>query len=246
MSSKHGDDVNRAIQGLEADRKTLVEMALEMCQAHGGDVYPLDLYANGAINRSLALSAGFQSLIEQRNILCAGAILRLQIDTAIRFYASFIVDDPHSFATDVLKGVAVRKLKDRCDQFMTDAYLVKCLKPEYGWIDRVYETTSGYIHMSDVHIASTFDGVNADNRSVGIRIGWEDTKQPASLYLEAIAAFRAATAVFARYLHGWIYTKANPGIVAEARRKQLAGVAAKAEPVYGLPCQEAWRKRRDA
>jgi hypothetical protein len=235
MDKKHGDDVYRAIQVLESDRKKLIGLAVEMSQAHSGDVYPLDLYANGAINRSLALSAGFQSLVEQRNILCAGALLRLQIDTAIRFYAAFIVDDPHSFAMEVLKGVAVRELKDQSGQFMTDAYLVKCLKPQYDWIDRVYETTSGYIHMSDVHIASTFDGINHENRSVGISIGWEDTKQPESLYLEAIAAFCAATDMFARYLYGWIFTKNNPEIAAEGLRQQLDGVAVTAQPGSDRP-----------
>jgi len=218
MCEKHPDQIDLALQGLEEDRKTFLEMTLEMWRAHDADIYPLDLYANGAINRSLALSAGFQSMIEQRNILCAGPLVRLQLDTAIRFYAAFIVDNPHDLATAVLKGVTVRKLKDCTGQLMNDAHLVRCISKEYPWIQRVYEKTSNLIHMSDAHIMSSLDGANREKMSVGMLVGWQHKKLPDSLFLEAIAAFRAATDVFARYLRGWIITKDNPELAAEVRK----------------------------
>ena len=38
---------------------------------------------------------------------------------------------------------------------MTDAYLVEKLGKEYAWVPRVYEKTSGYVHLSSTHIYST-------------------------------------------------------------------------------------------
>jgi hypothetical protein len=101
------------MRGLELDESSLQEMALEMMRADDGAMYPLDLYAHGAINRTFALSRGFRSLILDFNFLCAGAILRLQLDTAIRFHAAYLAPQAYDFAAAVVEGTEVRKLKDR-------------------------------------------------------------------------------------------------------------------------------------
>lgn len=220
MTEHTSDTVGVALTELEAAEKEMLNRALVMMRADDGAVYPFDLFAHGAINRSLALSAGFRTLIRDRNLICAGAILRLQLDTAIRFFAGFIVDKPHDFATEVLKGTPSRKMKDKNGQPMTDWYLVTQLAKEYPWIEPLYKKTSGYVHMSDTHILSTFDGVNDETRVVGIKIGWRDKNMPDSLYLEAIAAFRELTTIFARYVDGWIFTKANPVKVAQMRAER--------------------------
>jgi hypothetical protein len=70
-------------------------------------------------------------MIESFNILCAGAILRLQLDTALRFHAAYLYPNANDFAMEVAKGVEVRKLQDRDKQLMHDAYLVKSLSVDF-------------------------------------------------------------------------------------------------------------------
>lgn len=217
MTQHPSDSIEAALADLEADEEAMLNRAANMIQAYDGAVYEFDLLANGAVNRSLALSAGFRALIRDQNLICAGALLRLQLDTALRFFAGFIVDKPQDFAIAVLKGEHIRKMKDQNGQFMTDRYLVTQLTKEYSWVDPVYEKTSGYVHMSDTHIISTFDGINRGNRSIGIKIGWRDKDLPDSVYLEAIAAFRESTKILARYIDGWIFTKANPDTVTKMK-----------------------------
>jgi hypothetical protein len=221
MSAQPSEAILAAVQGLEADRATLLDMTKARWEAYDGAVYPLGLFANGATNRALALSTGFQSLVLQRNILCVGAILRLELDTAIRFAAAWLVDEPHTFALEVLKGTPVRRLKDQTGQLMTDAHLVRCLSPEHPWLEKVYETTSGYIHLSDTHISSSVASVDPKTMRIGIQVSCRDDKQPDSLYLEAVAAFREATQIFMRYLHGWTFTKGNPDVVAAMKQAHL-------------------------
>ena len=60
-------------------------------------VYPIDIYTIGAANRTLALSSGFKHHIQEFNLICAGVIVRLHLDTAIQFSAAWLVSKPHDF-----------------------------------------------------------------------------------------------------------------------------------------------------
>ena len=70
----------------------------------------------------------------------------MQLDTALRFYAGFIVHEPHEFAMNVLKGDRIDKMKDKDGNRMTDRYLVTQLANEYPWVEEVYERASNYVH----------------------------------------------------------------------------------------------------
>jgi hypothetical protein len=48
----------------------------------------------------------------------------------------------------------------------------------------------------------------------------EDKKLPDEIYIEAADAFRAATDVFLRYVHGWVFTKANPELVQRWKKER--------------------------
>ena len=215
MSQHPSDTIKVALANLEADEKTMLDQATDMMQAHGGAIYEFDFLVCAAINRSVALSAGFRTMIRDQNFISAGALLRLQLDTAFRVFAGFIVDKPHEFAVSVLEGKHIRNMKDRNGQRMTDHYLVSQLVKEYPWIELVYENTSGYVHLSDKHFFNTFDYADREKRSgYVLKIGSGDIDFPDEIYLEAISAFRASTQILMRYVNGWIFTKANPRKVA--------------------------------
>jgi hypothetical protein len=198
-----------------------------MVEAYDGAVYGMDLLATAALNRSLAHISGFQTLVGQRNLTCAGALMRLQLDTAMRFYASFIVDDPHRFALDVLDGQHVRRMRDSDGNFMTDAYLKEKLGDLYEWVPRVYDHTSGYVHFSSVHMLSAFSPKPESDPSkltlVG-KISAEDSPLPEAIYIEAVDAFCAATEILLKYAQGWVFTKANPELVAKWRREKSSEI----------------------
>ena len=223
MSHHPSDIVKAALTNLEAEEKTILDYAADMMQAHNGALYEFDFLVCAAINRSVALSAGFRTMIRDQNFISAGALLRLQLDTAFRVFAGFIVDKPHEFAAAVLEGKHIRNMKDRNGQRMTDHYLVTQLAKEYPWIESVYENTSGYVHLSNKHFFNTFDYADRENQSgYSLKIGSRDIDFPDETYLEAISAFRAATQILMRYINGWIFTKANPKKVAKmkaARKK---------------------------
>ena len=222
----HQQTVAEAIDVLESDAKKLFDLCVQMVHAHDGDVYPFDLFANGAANRSLALSSGFRTMIRDRNFICAGAIVRLQLDTAFRFYAGFLVNNPHQFATDVLAGKQIRNMKDVDGHRMTDWHLVDKLSAEFPWVKSLYDTTCEYIHLSGKHISHTVDVWAGPNNRFAFKIGEVDDDLPDSTYLNAIMAFQQSTLIFVRYLNGWIFTKNNPELIAKMKAERDAAANA--------------------
>ncbi len=218
------DLLARGLEELKELEGSLLDLAMKCMQAYGGVIYSMDLLANGASNRTLALCSGFRRMIEDRNMICAGSLLRLQVDTALRFYAAWLAEDPHAFAHEVLKGTRVDKLKDRDGKLMRDSYLVERLAKveDLEWLARVYSETSGYIHLSSKHLFSTFNGVDGETRTVEIKVSAADGNLPEEVYVEAVDAFLAATRVFMKYLHGWGVTKHNPEEVARMRAEREA------------------------
>ena len=215
--------VKAALANIEADEKQLVAATGEMFQADGGAIYPFDLLANAAINRALALSSGFRTLILQRNLVCAGPLVRLQLDTSLRLFAGFIVEKPHDFAIKVLEGKHIRRMKDKDGNFMTDRYLVERLAKQYPWIEAVYERASDYVHLSGTHILSSVDIIDKQSGTIGIKASFLDKPFSDDIYTDAINAFRQCTRVIRIHVEGWILTKNNPEKVASLREMPQRG-----------------------
>jgi hypothetical protein len=206
MDFQHTESVETSLEQLMDLDQVHLELGRKMFEAFGGAMHGMDLLAAGGLNRSKAHIAGFRHLIEAKNLICAGALLRLQLDTALRFYAAFLVDKPHEFALAVLDGKRVRDLRDQGGHKMTDAYLVRKLGVEFPWVPRVYERTSGYIHLSATHLLSAMgqtEGSQELDRSVTIKIAAEDKALPNWIYIEAVDAFRASTEIFLR-VRAWL------------------------------------------
>lgn len=225
MESPRSESLEASLTRLKPLDQAHIELGGQMFEVFGGALYGMDLLAAGALNRSKAHIAGFRHLVEGKNLICAGVLLRLQLDTALRFHASFLVEQPHEFALAVLGGKRVRDLKDRDGRKMTDAYLVEKLGQEFEWVPRVYERTSGYVHFSATHLMSAMsltEGTSDSDHSITIKITAEDKPLPAWLYIEAVDAFRAATEILLRYVHGWVFTKANPELVQKWKQDRAA------------------------
>ena len=203
-----------ALAQLVVNEKFILDQAQRMLKAYDCALYGFDLLAIAAAKRSIALSVGFRSMVSDQNLICAGAILRLQLDTALRIFAGFIVDDPHDFAIAVIEGKRINQMKDQNGRLMTDHYLITELArkyPEYQWIKSTYKETSNYIHFSDTHFFSTLDrDTREDQTGFRIMIGPRDNDIPDDIYEDAITTFHNSTEILVRLIEGWIFTKGNP------------------------------------
>ena len=184
-------------------RKALAEAA----NAAGGKLFPLDLLAWAAANRTASLLHAFRGLLEARNFWAAAAVLRMQIDTLVRFRAAWHVADPHDYAAQVLRGVRINRLKDRDGKLLTDKHLVQIARSDAPWIERVYDETSGFVHLSSVHIFAAGEQAH-DDGSIELKVSELDPERlPDEARQEAIDCYTDVVRVLIRYLLGWAQTK---------------------------------------
>jgi hypothetical protein len=203
------DPISKACGSLEGYNSAIYEAVKRIAKAYGGTMYAVDYLAFGVANRAMAITLGFREMVESQNYLCAGSLLRLQLDTALRFYALSLIDNQHQFATDILAGVSIRNMKDRKGNRMTDAYLVEELSRALPWVKSVYERTSSFIHLSDIHIFSAIESVD-DQGNVHFRISPKGKEISSELYLEAINAFIECLKMIIFFLDSWAQVKDNP------------------------------------
>ena len=83
---------------LEAAELELREGMQLIIAAGGKKLFPLDFLVWAAANRSLGLIAAFRHLLESKTYLTAAALVRLELDTALRLMAAWHVLEPHVFA----------------------------------------------------------------------------------------------------------------------------------------------------
>lgn len=163
-------NIEEAIKILSEANEQHLKLGKKMSEAYQGAIYHMDLFAATVLNRSLYLIEGFSRLVLDQNYISAVPLLRLQLDNALRFYAAWLVDEPHQFVADVIAGKQIRKIKDSHGNMMTDAYLVSKLSKEYDWIDKVYKSSSGFIHLSEAHIFNAIHQVESE-RAFIVNIG---------------------------------------------------------------------------
>lgn len=212
------ESLRNALEKLKSYEEVHLEKGKKLSEAYGGTSYPLDMCAVAVLNRSLNLFRGFYIMVEARNLICAASLLRIQLDNLLRFYASFIVSDPHEFALEVSKGKRISKMIDQNGNQMTDYYLRSKLSEEFSWVSSLYEKTSGYIHFSDEHIKNAVRKVSGEDSGLEFSIALGDKHIPDDLYIELIEAFLATTDALFEYVDGWIYTKDNPQEIAKKKR----------------------------
>lgn len=213
----HSDKVLKKLGLLNGRKTELKDIIKDMLKADNGKLFIADIYALGAAKRTFNTISGFILLVEHFNMICARALLRTQIDTAIRFFAMYIVPNPEDFVMQVLAG---KKISDLCDtkgNRLSDRYLISLLSSDYPWLETVYKNLSGYIHLSSSHL---FDSITSID-DISNRIKWEitdiDTKYEEDQWIEIIDCFNESINIFFHYLKGWVFTKNNPELVSKKK-----------------------------
>lgn len=185
----------------------MLKIGLATLSAGQGAMFPLDLMALGAVKRSVSTASAIVAMVESSNMVCARTLLRTHIDTALRFSAAWLVQNPHAFASLVLKGERIDRLKDKLGKRLTDAYLVETRSAECPWLPAVYRNLSGYIHFSSSHIFDSVGVIDEATNSLTFAVSAADAKFPEFSWLEVLDCFRETTELLAKYLHGYRLTK---------------------------------------
>ena len=216
---EHSSEVQKKIEILRSDEQQILQLGKQLFGTAGAPFFPLDLLAYAALKRSMSTSAAIILLIENFNLLAARSLLRVHIDTALRFAAAWFVDKPHEFASAVHGGERIDKTKDREGQRLTDARLVVLLSEEHPWLPDVYKNLSGYVHFSGSHVAASITRLNEETQEVSFLLGKTDEHYPPFSWEEVLDCAHEATGIIARYVLGYVRTKAMSPEELAANRK---------------------------
>lgn len=174
----------------------------------GAPMYVLDFIVLGAVKRSLSLASGLLVLIEAKNIVCARAVLRMQLDTITRLCAYLYVDDPEQMAKAVLGGEPLNKFKSSDGNLLRDGYLVDRLSKQFPWVRKVYDFTSGYIHFSERQFFDAIHSVGSnEERTIRLEIGRTDDKYPEFSWEELPACFNHLNIILEEFLTAYAARK---------------------------------------
>lgn len=205
MHPEHGETVRKLLTLVEGDKDAMLSLGKQLFGEVNAPMFPLDLLAYGAIKRNLSTATAISQLVNAWNMASARSLLRVHIDTALRFSAAWLLDNPHDFASEVVGGARIDKFKTSAGKRLTDAYLVEVRTVECPWLPKVYESLSGYIHFSGAHV---FDAVSQkEGRTISVEISATDHGFPEFTWVELLDCTRESTSLLAKYLRGYILTK---------------------------------------
>ena len=115
----------------------------------GESLCPDDFFFVAALNRGIAMLDGMVMLLNERNLACAGIVARVRLDNCMRIYAAFIAEDRDAFIDGFIRGEKASSFKDNRGKKMRDCELVDRLAEYDPLFKRVYEKSSGYVHLSE-------------------------------------------------------------------------------------------------
>jgi hypothetical protein len=148
------------------------------------NIYLFDIFLIAALNRTINISKAYVSLIRDGNFIAAAPLVRINIDTLLRLYASTISEyDRNTFALNVLKGKLIKEFKIKgTRKMMRDSVLCTELSNIKGmdWVSDIYRAGSSFIHMEKSHIISSLKFDNEQEMLLHMTIGFHDKFIPDS------------------------------------------------------------------
>jgi len=222
--------IHKHIDVLREDEGSMLQIGKQLFGAPGAPMFPLDFLAYGALKRNLSTSSAIILLVEHFNLQSARSLLRVHIDTALRFAAAWFVDEPHEFASAVQAGARIDQLKDREGKRLSDARLVELLSPAHPWLPEVYKNLSGFVHFSGSHIFASIAGLDEESRGISFDISKRDEHYPEFSWIEVLECAHESTGILASYLLGYIRTKAMSEEELKAHREKNTHVGTDPAP----------------
>lgn len=200
-----------AIRHLRDSQPVHIQLGRAAIDADQGKLYPEDSVVLAVIQRSLDLIDGFTTLTEKGNATAAIPLLRLQLDNCMRFFACTLANEVSELVRYLLSGKPINTLKSRSGKRLTDRHLLQELDAQYPGFSEIYESASGFIHLSTPGMVSSVVGVRSETEQVvqcqigfGAGRNWTEEEKK-----EAVDAFIRATEILYDLLRSWGVTKAK-------------------------------------
>jgi hypothetical protein len=122
-------------------------------------VFTYDIFLIAILNRCVNLNRGFTNLMRDHNFIAAAPLVRVNLDSLLRIYASELSGmNVDQFAQLVIDGTPIRSIKTTDGKKMFDNLLVEriSLTDRFKWVKQLYDAGNSFVHLTNKHVfAST-------------------------------------------------------------------------------------------
>lgn len=143
-----------------------------------------DFLLIAALNRTVNISKAYTTLIRDNNFIAAAPLVRINIDTLLRLYASIISEyDRNTFASKVMGGELIKKMKLNGTKIKLDdrtLYLEISKVEGMEWVKDIYQAGNSFVHLEKSHIFSSLKIADETERTINMSIGFHDAFIPES------------------------------------------------------------------
>lgn len=178
-------EIGYRIEELKKYRKEICSLAGKII---GNNLFLEDFFFCASADRCTGLIDGFICMLEQRNLTCVGAMLRLQMDNCLRSYAAFVAQNKNEVVNCIIDGEPINKKKDNLGKNLSDGNLKDRITNEVDpQFKQVYDQASGYIHLSSKAFYQMIDEVKDYRISFQVGNSLPEKRNP--VLIEAADAF---------------------------------------------------------
>lgn len=188
----HAETIERGLQDIERVTRSISE-SVRVAYPSDTSMCAVDLALLGVLKRVLSVSRGFRVLVGDRNFLCSAALVRMQLDCALRFSGILLTDDPNDAAKRLIGGERIDRMRDRDGKRMRDHHLVSKLSGSIPWVQKVYDEASAYVHLSTTHLFAPVADVREGGGEVTMLFTDQDVCAPNEKWREMVVTFREVT-----------------------------------------------------
>jgi hypothetical protein len=214
----HHDELAKPRAFLDRLRVHHVDLSKRFLSTSDREIFSVDLMIAAVMNRSYSLVEGFIDAFDRWNLVVAAPVLRIQIDSLVRFAYMATAPSSEEIAAHLIRGGEFRKLQDKEGRRLTDRRLIELADTAHPWVKGVYEATSGWVHLSPAHMYATWQ-VDASGSTKNERgdyttlLGAIPTRReqiPPSALRELLGGMTKATAEIFAYVEIWESRKGLP------------------------------------
>jgi hypothetical protein len=172
-----------------------------------------DFLLIAALNRTVNISKAYTTLIRDNNFIAAAPLVRINIDTLLRLYASIISEfDRNTFASKVMGGEIIKKMKLNGTGIKLDdrtLYLELSKIEGMEWLTDIYKAGSSFVHLEKSHIFSSLKIADDKERIVNMTIGFHDAFIPESEKFGSTVWMNKIIDSIIQQAQIWMYEKAQ-------------------------------------
>lgn len=191
---------------LDTLRVQHLEVGGVVLSAGGGILYQDDMLVMAMLQRSYGIVDAVIDLVDSYNLHAAAPLVRLQLDSLFRM--CFLAKAPEAprVRDEFFAGRQFRQIKDDEGKNLVDGRLKDRAAEYHPWAVPVYESTSGWIHLSAGHVGAAFQ-LGEEERAFTMGLPLPREVVPISLWAEILGAATKATDELLGYTLDWAIEK---------------------------------------